>query len=449
MRPPKLFRSKHHIAVVGLYRSGKTAFLASLINHVCSHRPQDLKLGGGKVRITFDDELETGKGKERFPYEEARGNIRHDWPSKTKSYSQFHCRFYRSDWPWTVGELTLLDIPGERLADVPIARMSYQQWSDWLLDRVLQDQQYRDHARTFVETCSFAALERSTIIDAYRTLQAELYRSYRPVITPSTFLLCADGTFTGEPLWSGDTSQSFCGLDATRQFVPLPRMVRDREPQLSNEFESHFLEYRAKIAGPLVKMLEESNELAVLIDVTTLLATNTGMYNGNKALLDQLIRILSPGNGLYGISLNLLKRSFTFGHLAPSGISRIAVVATKADKAHESQRENMTLLVKEMAEGILERLSQQKMHLDCTYLSCAAVKSTTSLPDGRLRGRLLDDGTIAEYKASDVPDRWPGSWKDGQFSFPDVCPEFPDNNDLAPDHLGMEAVMEFLLRCQA
>lgn len=444
MKPPKFLKSKHCIAVVGLYRSGKTVFTTSFINHIQNHRPEYLSLKNGSVRITFDQELPLTNGFERFPYERYRFN-KSEWPDKTKACFQYRCSFFRSDWRYTRGEVSLIDIPGERLADIPMAKLSYDQWSDWL-ERVLQDSEYQAHAQEFLATCAKdSGSEAAEIVNAYRTLLGNLYRSYRPIITPSTFLLRENGVFTGLNVENGDLSNSFAGLDDSSQFTPLPRNIRDAHPALYKEFEQRFLAYKNKIARPLFKMFANCNELAVLIDVTTLLSANAGMYNGNRALLEQLMKILSPGHGLGGVSLNLLK-SFTGGHWRNAGISRIAVVATKADKVHDSKRDKLTSLVQEMADGIVDRYVHDKMQLDCRYFSCAAVRSTESLDDGTLKGRLPSDPeNLTTYPSTDLPDHWPGNWQEGDYVYPNVKPAFPENIARPPRHLGMESIIEFLL----
>ncbi|MCR9291871.1 MAG: YcjX family protein [bacterium] len=447
MRPPKLFSSKHDIAVVGLYRSGKTVFITSLINHLMHHRPDELKLGDGSIKITFDEELPPQNGFSRFPYEEFRYENNGNWPKKTKATFQYRCSFFRSDWGWSKGELSLVDIPGERLSDIAIAKLSYGQWSDRLLQKVFQDGHYRDAAQSYQQLASDQSATEQSVVASYRELLAELYRSFRPIISPSTFLLTADGKFNGTSIIKGDHASAYCGLSADSQFAPLPQSIRHSKPELSKLFASRYADYRKNLAGPLVKSLSRCNEMVVLLDVTTLLAANTGMYNGNRALLELLFEILSPGRGLLGIGLDLLRKSLG-GRIGRRGISKIAVVATKADKVHDSQRDKLVDLAKDMSGGIVERQKQRTSNLECRYFACAAVKSTFSQVDGTLRGNLLGDDGPVEYPVSDLPSRWPGKWEQGEFVFPDVAPLFPENAALAPDHLGMDHIIDFLVKSQ-
>ena len=124
------------------------------------------------------------------------------------------------------------------------------------------------------------------------------------------------------------------------------------------------------------------------------------------------------------------------------------MVATKADKVHDSQRGRLEDLARDMAEGIVDRQLQRTSNLECKYFICAAVKSTFSQADMQLRGHLVGDEDPTEYCVSELPSKWPGKWKEGDFVFPDVAPLFPENATLAPDHIGMDHIMDFLLESQ-
>ena len=446
MRPPKILTSKHNIAVVGLYRSGKTVFITSLINHIKHHRPEELKIGKGDVKITFDEELSTRFGTNRFPYDLYRYQNTGRIP-KTKDTHEYRCSFFRSDWTWCKGELSLIDTPGERLPDLAITKMNYEQWSDWLLEQVFQDPHYRDIAEEYRSLATGQTATESSVVDSYRKLMAELYLSYRPIITPSTYLLSQNRQFNGAEIYKGDYLYGHSGLSEKEQFAPLPQDTRKSQPELVKLFAQRYSNYRNHLAMPYAKSLKRCNELVVLVDVTTLLSANTGMYNGNRALLEILFQILSPGKGLFGIGLDLFRKTLG-GIIAPTGISRVAIVATKADKVHESQRAKLEYLIRDMAGGVVERQKQRTNNLDCEYFTCAAVKSTRSLPNGKLLGRFKDVPEEVEFEASDLPDRWPGNWSKGDFVFPSVVSVYPENSTIAPDHLGLDRVIEFLVHSQ-
>ena len=446
MQKPKLFKSIYNVAVVGLYRSGKSAFITSLINQIKSDNG-NFRIGDGSVQIHFDEELKVGNDVERFPYEKFRCDNNGRWPKKTKAAYEYRCSFFRSDWNWRHGELSLLDIPGERLADLPMAKMNFADWSDWLLDQVFQDNHYRGLAEGYLGVVSNENSSQEEALVAYREMLARFYKAYRPIITPSTFLLKENGEFTGTELVKGEISNSFVGLSESLQFSPLPAKVRQENSELSKAFISRFNQYKKKVAKPLANRLRQCNELVVLVDVTTLLAANTGMYNGNREVLEKVFQVLSPGKDIWGVGFDLMRKGLA-GYWRQRGISKVAVVATKADKVHDSQREKLTLLTKTMLGGIVKRRVLKSTDLDCRYFNCAAIKSTNSLSSGELEGRLLGDTDASRYSASELPESWPAKWSEGEFVYPDVAPVFPENADLPPAHLGLDSLVDFLLEAR-
>lgn len=458
MRYPKFRRFNHNVAVIGLYGSGKTVFLTSLINHLKHHRPSLLKLGKkGDVKLTFFRELAVNGGFDKFPYEKYRSSLvdSKNWPEKTKTISKYCCSYSRSDWKWTKGQLTLTDIPGERLPDIPMAGFSYDHWSDWLSDKVFVDKEYSPFVKDFVSLAEQMEVEEEPLVMAYRQALALLYLNFRPVITPSTFILTEDnpedGTegsrYVGANALKGDISGCYSGLSLGSQFVPLSSSARKRHPDLAATFSKRYTEYQRKVAKPCEYVLRKSNQLVVLIDVTTLLHSTAGMFNGCKSILDELLRLLCPGIGLFGATLDALGSTVSGGRLGIGGIDRLAFVATKADKVNESCRENLRLLVTDMCSDIVEHYVEDSSRLDVNYFACSAVKSTMSTPNGHLRGTLVDSpNALSEYSPSVVPKLWPATWDPEQYEFPDVKPYMPPNQSYPPATIDLNKVIDFLMQ---
>jgi len=452
MKLPKLFLSNHNIAVVGLYNSGKTNFVTAFINHILNHDPSKLKLGKGDVHLGFDEELKPPfPGLVRFPYEKFRrigsnGKIK---PEKTTTTHQYRCNFYRSDWIATSGYLNIIDIPGERIADIPMQGFSYPDWSMWLLEIIFQDTHYIDLTKAYIEIFNRDALNEGEIILAYRQLLLDLFKSYRPIITPSTFLLKhqslnTEELYNGLRLYKRDISKSFAGLNEEEQFAPIPVAFQKSNPELAKKFAKRYENYKEKIATPITNNIRNCNELAVLVDVTTLLGTDTGMYNGNRALLDQFFKVISPGKSFMEVyGKGFLKLPFG-GHLGDSGISKIAIIATKADLVHEDHRGSLKNLVRGMTQGIVSKYIYKSSKLECEYFACAAVESTTCIPNGLIEGTSKKMG-IATAEPSVLPIKWPDKWSLGDYNFPPFELRFPEIMTTPPDHLGMDSVMDFLL----
>jgi predicted YcjX-like family ATPase len=455
-----LFRRSYRIAVLGGFGSGKTVFTTALLNHIKHHDPTRLKLGRGSTgqngppQIIFDKELErygTAQDLDRFEYETYRSQAATHWPSKTKVTAAYRCRFFRSDWTTIVGDLLVVDIPGERYADIPMARRSFSQWSQWLLAEVFTTKDNRPYAEAYLNLLSGSHdLNDDIVMATYKSTLARFYQSYRPFVTPSTFLLTDKGAFRGVKIFrENDISETVCGLTSDSQFAPLSAGFQATNPALYAKFERSYEDYREKLVLPLCSALKSVNQVVVLVDVTSLLAGNTAMKNGYRLLLDQVLEVLSPGCSLLGRIGNAFASGLSGGHLDGSGIEKVAVVATKADKVLRTDYDSnaLTKLLRSMVGSICDRHCHRASGLTVKYFAVAGARSAYDVPKdpSKKRGRLEGSDTESVYHTSPLPEAWPSNWDEGCFSFPEVEPRFPDDEQQAPDHLQMEEVMGFLL----
>ena len=184
------FRRSHRIAVIGGFQAGKTVFTTAFLNHIKHHDPNLLKLGkaskeGSLLQIHFDEELKTTSnvsGISRFPYEEYRAQASEKWPRKTMATSRFLCSFFVSNWHWAAGELLVLDIPGERYADIPMAKKDFSQWSEWLLDEVFPSKDNRNQTAAYATMFSQEDMPTAAgILSSYKDTLTRLYKSFRPM----------------------------------------------------------------------------------------------------------------------------------------------------------------------------------------------------------------------------------------------------------------------------
>ncbi|HOB75890.1 MAG TPA: YcjX family protein [Phycisphaerae bacterium] len=459
MRLPKFHTVAHRVGVVGLYRAGKTVFLTSLINHLQNHDPRVLPIADGQSRIIFRRQLPPENGFEEFPYFEHRDKLVYSrqWPVKTRATCQYRCQYYRSDWNLSRGELSLLDFPGERLADLPMAGCTYGQWSDFILTLFREHNEYRVYSQPYLDLLARPDASPEALINTYRRVLKDLFLNFRPVISPSTFILTDAGLWVGDLPPEQRFETNYVGLDRENQFLPLPREVRDRRPELAGAFASRYEVYRERIAVPLARWMQKCDELVVLVDVTTLLAGGLGMYEGNRELLRNLMTFLNPGQNLWGVSLSVIGRTLRMFRplhdyvsekwdLTWGGIRRIAFVATKADKVHASQRQHLQMLLKDMVEDLVGPYVEGSIRLDVDYFVCAAVNSTRSTADGRLQARFRSSDKTEVYTPSLVPTAWPHEdWSEMGLRYPNVAPWMPPRRDAPPDHLELNRVADYLL----
>jgi predicted YcjX-like family ATPase len=444
----KWLEYERRIGLVGVYSSGKTVFLTSLIDHLKHHNPQRFSLRAADAvirKFRAADGADPGWAPFDYPgYRDAMVN-RRQWPDKTIDRAQFVCTFERSDWRFGRSKLKFYDLPGERIADAAMAGMDFPAWSDHVIRLLVTDLAYRQHAEEFLRALDERRPE-AEILAAYRLTLARLIKAYKPYISPSTFYLDTRGGMAKDDAAEQIASERFSGLDAASQFAPLSPGLRQGDAPLASSFAGRYDGYRAQVVVPLVRDLAVCDVLIVLVDVTMLLAGGTGMYNDNLQLIVDLLNILDPGETLLGrIVRDVRARVATAGAPAARKITRIAFVAPKLDQVHPLDRDRMTDLLRQMVGGYV----RDRDGLRAEYFNCSAVVSTVVVdPKRRVLGVATGaDGAVGgqQYDVSPLPDDWPDVWEPGAFCFPEVPPRWPARKDLPPHQINLNRIFEFVV----
>ena len=454
MKRHKLRTSEHRIGIVGLARAGKTVFLTSLIDHLRHHDPGRFELGkDGEARIRKFRTRPVDDGWAAFPYEHFRDSLVHhaQWPEKTRDCSQFVCTFERSDWLLSDVKLKLYDFPGERIADAAMAGLDYAGWSDHVLDLFQADSDYRGIVSGFLAATGDENAGERQILDAYRLALARLILNYNHYVTPSTFLLDANGRRARPGTPEEIAAERVSGIDGDHETAPLSREQRERSPGLAATFADRYDAYKRDVVVELVEALRSCHSLIVLVDVVTLLAGGVSMYNGNLRIIEDLFEVLDPGEGPLG---RIIKDSVSLvlPHTwRPGGIRKVAVAATKLDLVHPSDRGRVTMLLEQMC----RRKVEDRDGLDAVFESCSAIASTQVLDGGdrELFGMLTHDtqgqttppGAVHRFSVAEPPEEWPLDWPPGQYCFPHVYPRVPKRQDCPPGQINVDRVLNFVL----
>lgn len=438
-------RSTRRVGVVGLFQSGKTTFLTSLVAHLRSHDPAHLHLGPD-VDVYPPAELPPDEGFEAFAFEAHRARLarEHRWPEKTAAVAQ-----YKGDLTMRVrgGErrtrLSLLDCPGERLGDLPMAGRTFGAWSDWMLEQ-LRSPDNRAHAEEFLRLTDAGEGDAETLTAAYRRTLARLALAYTPIVSPSCFVLDEGGH---EIPPEGRTvewisTHRFVGLNEGRQFAPMSADHRARRPELERVFGERYDAYRARAVTPLARWLKRCHHLVVLVDVTMILSGGLGMLRAHSALIDQILAYTDPGFGTVG---EWARRATAALGVPLAGVRRVTFVAAKADKVHPDDRVRLDGLLRQLVRPSVRRHEARAEHLDIEYLICSAIKSTGATRDGRLVGALPGAGEgESSFSVSRVPEAWPAEdWP--AYRFTGVDPKFPTNELYPPPHSGMHLAARSIL----
>ena len=216
------------VAVLGSKGSGKTVFLTSLANHLLNHDPARCPLNGWTV-TPVEGDLAAGPdadGIPLYPYADARKSLADGvWPHKTKDWSVLRLALrLRNGKRRRDVLLEVLDLPGERVADFPMLGRSYREWCEWMGHAFGGVFGSSDPYKAYCRAAASAA-DQAGLFAAYRRFLAEEYAACSLSLTPSTVKLGRDAVSR-----AGGSADEFLaniadvplGLDAERQFVPLP-----------------------------------------------------------------------------------------------------------------------------------------------------------------------------------------------------------------------------------
>ena len=454
------------VGIVGIANSGKTVFLTSLIDHLSHHDPEKMRLTpfrrsliGRKllpeceeVEITKFESIPVSGSIPEFPYKRFRDALTQEspiWPEKTSAASMFDCRFVRSDWLRPI-RLRLLDFPGERLADVTMAS-DFAKWSDIMLDQIENDQACRANAAEYLDCLKQQTLDEHLLIKSYRLTLAKFVNDFKPLISPSTFLLDQNGQQAQASSIEEMAETRYSGLSENRQFVPLCHEARTRCPQLSKEFASRYKEYRSVVIDPMMKALKSCHRLVVLIDVQQILSSGVGAYNDNQLILQKLLGLFPRDRNLLKTILNVFIRVYLPSAWRLNGVSRIAFVAPKADIVGSDQTDELQNLLREFAH---DEAKNYDIHKE--YFTCAAVSSTeyhggklVGHPNYDSEGKWLPapakDESLQPVRSTPIPEKWPERWGANEYFYPAVYPLVSPRRDAPPNQESLGTILDYLL----
>lgn len=445
------------IGVVGMYNAGKTVLLTSLVNHLQDHDPDRFRLGAPGTTVRKFAALPPDPGWAPFNYTGYRDSLVNygRWPEKTKDRAQYACRFERSDWTFGDCLLKLYDLPGERVADAAMLGRDFAAWSERVLGQFVNDTAYRTCCAPFLDALQRPGADEGELLAAYRLALAHLILSYKPLVSPSTFLLDAKGQPARPAPPAELAAARHCGLDADSQFCPLPAERRGPGTALYDRFAARYARYVAEVVAPTVSAFRSCTALVVLIDVTMLLAGGNGMYDDNRQMVRDLFDVLDPGeHAVFGPLARGLSKVLLPHEWRPNWITRVAFVAPKLDLVHPADRDRVLLLMRRMA----ERIAADRSGLKYEFFNVSAVVSTKALPaaPGQERvlvgstlrdatGQKLPPGAERRFSASELPDDWPLEWPADRYRFPEVYPRVPARKDHPPEHVNLDKLATFVI----
>ncbi len=439
------------LAVTGLSRSGKTAFITAMVNQLLSvnngarlpmlSAVREERLLGVK-RVPQRD-----LGIQRFTYDEGLAQLYGNppsWPTPTRGVSEMRLALrYRSNdsllrhfKDTSTLYLEIVDYPGEWLLDLPMLAQDYLSWSRQMTGLLQGDR--ADWSAAWRKLCAdvdpFAPADENrlaAISEAWTDYLLRCKQEGLHFIQPGRFVL--PGDMAGAP---------------ALQFFPWPDVDKFGESKLAQSdkttnlgmLRSRFDYYCEKVVKGFYKnhFLRFDRQI-VLVDCLQPLNSGPQAFNDMRLALTQLMQSFQYGQR------TLFRRLFS------PVIDKLLFAATKADHVTVDQHASMVSLLQQLVQDAWQNAAFEGIDREC--MGIASVQATQSgLIDVQgeqipaLRGNRLSDGAPLTVYPGEVPARLPGSafWEKQGFQFEQFRPQTMDVDRPLP-HIRLDAALEFLI----
>lgn len=438
------------LAVTGLSRAGKTAFITSLVNqllHVSTHTTLPLLQAQREQRLLGAKRVpQTNLCVPRFAYDNAMQSLMADtphWPEATKDVSEIRLalRFkpkkgllkYVQDTATLY--LDILDYPGEWLLDLPLLNLDYLTWSRQQAELLKVRKDYAQpwtrlmNAFDPLAEVDENALER--ISDAYTQYLLDCKeKGGFHWVQPGRFVL--PGELAGAPVLHFfpliDNAQY---SDEELKHAPkgsMYAMLRHRYQEYCQQvvkrfYKEHFASFDRQI---------------ILVDCLSPLNSGSTAFNDMRQALSELMKSFHYGSN------SLFKRLFS------PNIDRLLFAATKADHITPDQHENLQSLLKQMVQEAWQSASFEGIEMQCTTMASICATEPGFVERGgqtfaALRG-MCEAGNPLTLYPGDVPRVLPSAsfWQDQGFAFRVFRPLNYVADEPLP-HIRIDKGLEFLI----
>jgi len=452
------------LAVTGLSRSGKTAFITSLVNQLINE--------GNGTKLSFFDPVHHGNfiaakripqkhyHVPRFDYDSAISALTTEpatWPEPTHGISELRLAIryqpknsllkYATDMATLTLDIT--DYPGEWLLDLPMLKQTYQEWSQQT-HSLMKNGARAAHSKSFLVKLAgldpFACASEELLADLAEEY-TELLHFFRhklgmSVIQPGRFIL--PGDLAGAPLLEFFPFPDLENIDGN-DYQNAP------DDSLIGMLRSRYLEYKEQVVREFYR------EHFVRFDRQIVLADCLKPLNKGKDSFADLelamTMILESYN--YG-------KSGVFSRLFSPKIDKLLFGATKADHVTPEQHAPMVALLNQLIHQNKQLLSYDAVEVKT--LAIASVKATNagmSKHKGKdvpvIQGQRLNPSgnenkeNIFGQKITVFPGAVPRLlpkeeyWQSNSFNFIEFAPLSGLNKHECLPHVRMDQVLQFLL----
>ncbi|MBU2872325.1 YcjX family protein [Colwellia sp. E2M01] len=462
------------LAVTGLSRSGKTAFITSLVNQLINE--------GNHTQLSFFDPIHQGNfiaakripqkhfHVPRFDYDSAMLALTAEpanWPAPTHGISELRLAIryqpkksllkYASSMATLTLDIT--DYPGEWLLDLPMLKQTYQEWSEQTHALMLSEPRAelsKEFLTKLGDIDPFSTASEELLADLAqeytKLLQTFRYDLGLSVIQPGRFIL--PGDLAGAPILEFFPFPSLEGLDAN-EYQNAP------DDSFIGMLRSRYLEYKEQVVRKFYR------EHFIRFDRQIVLADCLKPLNQGKASFADLELAISMILESYHYG-----KSGLFSRLFSPKIDKLLFAATKADHVTPEQHAPMVALLNQLIHQNKQQLNYESVEVKT--LAIASVKATSSgitqhngqevpVIQGMVKNaeQKFQQGTeqnenktttnvfgkkITVFPGA-VPNELPTDsfWQNNQFNFIEFLPLDGLKKHHGLPHIRMDQVLQFLL----
>ncbi|CAH0533775.1 putative protein YcjX [Vibrio stylophorae] len=440
-------RDRHiRLAVTGLSRAGKTAFITALTHQLLHSATQDnlplfqvaregRLLGAKRV---LSPQLLTPS----FAYEQGMAALSSQpphWPEPTKDVSEISLALrYQPNrgaskllGQTATLQLDIVDYPGEWLLDLPMLTQDYADWSSQQL--ALMQGARQSFAGDFAAAVAKLEVNQSADESMLATLAAH-YKDYLMACKQQGFQwlqpgrMVLPGELEGAPVLA---------------FFPVPWSLEVMKAAPAGSVGEVLLQrysaYQQQVIRPFYRdYFTKFDRQVVLVDCLTPLNEGAEAFADLQQALTQLMHSFRYG-----------KRSLFRRFFSPR-IDRVLFAATKADHVTPEQHCHLIALLKQLIQSAQQEAAFEGIGFDCmTLASIQATKVGSVVYQGHrypaLQGIDLNGQTIQRYPG-EVPAKLPNAefWQRQGFSFLSFAPQPFEQGEKLP-HIRMDKALQFLL----
>lgn len=442
------------LAVTGLSRSGKTAFITSLVNQLINE--------GDNSSLSFFNPVHQGRfiaAKRvpqknlhipRFDYDSAIANLSQQppiWPNATTGISQLRLAIryqpkesllkYATDTATLYLDIT--DYPGEWLLDLPMLNQTYEEWS-LQMTSLLKEAPRHEAAKSFLDNLSsfdpFSTMSEEQLAELAQEY-TELLHTFRhelglSMIQPGRFIL--PGELKDAPILQFFPFSGFDEIDGNQY-------QNADDDSAIGMLRARFIEYKERVVRKFYK------EHFINFDRQIVLADCLSPLNKGQANFCDLQQALTTLLESYNYG-----KSSLFSRLFSPRIDKLLFAATKADHVTPEQHGNLANLLNQLVNQTKRNLTYDSIEMKTMAVSSIqTTKAGKSAYQGReipvLQGRKLATDKVITVFPGAVPSSLPKEefWQKSAFNFINFSPLNSLNSHECLPHLRMDQVLQFLL----